>query len=224
MGVRRPQLREVTREDGTKAKRFEGYALVFDEPSVAMCDWWDGKAFREYIDKGAVSQEMIDGSDIVCTAFHNREKLLARHHADGTGSMQLTVDETGLKCEFEFDPENPLHNEIASAVQRGDMPGMSFSFYESDYTYSDRKGDDGMIERHISNFASISEVTVASNPAFPATTANCKREWEALTQGEEELLRRQQEEQETRHQLARLREIEAAQARRAQAVREQDLD
>lgn len=210
MGVRRPAVREVTREDGTKCKRFEGYALVFDEPSVVMCDWWEGRAFREYIDKGAVTQEMCDKQDVICTAFHDREKLLARS-VNGEGSMKMTVDETGVKCEFEFDERSAIHNDIMVAVERGDMPGMSFSFYEDDYTYIDSKGADGIIDRHITNLASFFEVTVAANPAYPATTASCKREWEELTKSEEELLRRQKEEQEARHQLARVRESEARQ-------------
>lgn len=221
-GTHKPLIREVQREDGTTVREFEGYAIVFNEPSVCMCDWWDGQVFREYIEPDAISQEMLDKNDIVCTAFHNREKLLARHHADGTGSMTLEKDDKGVKCRFEFDPTNPLHNEIASAVERGDMPGMSFSFYESDYTYTDTKGADGIIDRHITQIASIFEVTVASNPAYPATTAACREEWERLTPSEEELLKRQKEEKEARHHLA-MREIEVAQAQRAQAVREYDL-
>ena len=45
--LQRPQVREVEREDGTKVNRFEGYAIVFNEPSVVMCDWWEDKVFRE---------------------------------------------------------------------------------------------------------------------------------------------------------------------------------
>lgn len=188
--------REIVREDGTKSnvKAFEGYAIVFNEPSVVMVDWWDDKVFREYIDNGAISQQMLDTTDIVCTAFHNREKLLARHHADGTGTLKLEVDEVGVKAMFDF-PNGPLGDDIAEAVSRGDMPGMSFSFYESDYTYSDVKGADGIIERHISKIDSIFEVTVASNPAYPATTANCREAWNALTKNEEDLLKQKQDEE-----------------------------
>lgn len=205
MGARRPQLREVTREDGTKVQRFEGYAIVFNEPSVVMCDWWEGKTFREYVDPTAVTQAMVDKQDIICTAFHDREKLLARC-TNGQGSMRMTVDNVGVKCEFDFDSRSAIHNDIMVAVERGDMPGMSFSFYEDDYTYTDSKGADGIIDRHITNIASFFEVTVAANPAYPATTANCREQWEQLTKGEEELLARQQAEQEAEHLRTRLRE------------------
>ena len=217
---KRPALREVQREDGGKEVVFSGYAIVFDEPSVLM---YDGRTFREYVNREAISQEMIDGCDIVLTAYHDREKMVARWR-QGAGSMKCTVDEVGVLCETTFDMRSATHSDVAVGVERGDFPGMSFSFWDTDYTYTDTRGEDGIVDRHITNFANIFEMTVAQYPAYPATTANCKREWEALTQGEEELLRRQQEEQEARHQLARLREIEAAQARRAQAVREQDLD
>ena len=203
--LQRPQVREVVvkREDGTedKVRRFEGYAIVWDSPSVVMCDWWDDKVFREYIDKGAISKEMLDNSDIICTAFHNREMLLARHHADGTGTLSFEVDDTGVKALFDF-PNSPMGDNIAESVMRGDMPGMSFSFYESDYTYNDTKGADGIIDRHITNIASIFEVTVAANPAYPGTTANCRESWEHLTQNEKRLKEQEDAEREARHQLA----------------------
>ena len=224
MSTHKPQIREVTREDGTRAKHFEGYAIVFGEPSVCMVDWYNGRTFREYIDREAITQAMVDAQDVVCTAFHDREKLLARKAADNTGSMTLTVDEVGVKCEFEFDERSAIHSDIMVAVERGDMPGMSFSFYEDDYTYQDSKGADGIIDRHITNLASFFEVTVAANPAYPATTAACREEWERLTPAEEDALKRQQEEQEARHLLAvRQREVEAAQARRAAAVRDCEM-
>lgn len=178
--LQKPQVREITREDGSKALHFEGYAIVFNEASVVMVDWWDGKCFREYIQPEAIQQEMLDTTDIICTAFHNREKLLARHHADGTGTMSLTKDATGVKVEFEF-PDGPLGHDIAESVRRGDMPGMSFSFYECDYEYTDKKGEDGIIDRTITKIDSIFEVTVASSPAYPATTASCREAWVALT-------------------------------------------
>lgn len=181
--LQRPQVREITREDGSKCKRFEGYAIIFNSASVVMCDWWEDKMFREYILPEAISQEMLDTSDIVCTAFHNREKLLARHHADGTGTMTLEKDDTGVKVCFEF-PDSPLGKEISSAVERGDMPGMSFSFYEADYTFTDKKGADGIYERTINSISSIFEVTVAANPAYPATSARCREAWEAQKEAE----------------------------------------
>lgn len=182
--LQRPQVREVEREDGSKVNRFEGYAIVFNEPSVVMCDWWEDKVFREVILPEAISQEMLDTTDIICTAFHNREKLLARHHADGTGTMTLTKDEVGVKVEFEF-PASPEGKNICESVKRGDMPGMSFSFYECDYSYTDKRGEDGIFERIIDKLDSIFEVTVASSPAYPATTAKCREAWDNEKHGAE---------------------------------------
>lgn len=196
--LRQPQVREITREDGSKATHFEGYAIVFNEPSVVMVDWWDDKCFREYISPDAIDQQMLDTTDIICTAFHNREKLLARHHADGSGSMTLTKDETGVLVSFEF-PDSPIGQDICESVKRGDMPGMSFSFYKSDYTYTDKKGADGIIDRTITKIDSIFEVTVAANPAYPATTASCREEWQQLLNEDDpdaEAKRREAEEKE----------------------------
>lgn len=207
--LRKPQVREITREDGSKALHFEGYAIVFNEPSVVMVDWWEDKCFREIIKPEAIQQEMLDTTDIICTAFHNREKLLARHHADGTGTMSLTKDETGVKVEFEF-PDNPTGHDIAESVKRGDMPGMSFSFYECDYSYTDKKGEDGIFDRTIDKIDSIFEVTVASSPAYPATTASCREAWDGMKHGEEReaQLAKEKAEKETRERSLRDKERE----------------
>jgi len=183
--LQRPIVREIETEGGSKVKSFEGYCIVFNEPSVVMYDWDNGRVFREYIKPEAVSQEMLDSSDIICTAFHNREKLLARHHADGSGTLQLEKDEVGVKCKFEFG-ESSAAQDIAVSVERGDMPGMSFSFYDNEYEYEDKRGEDGVIERTITKFDSIFEVTVASSPAYPATTAACREAWDVMLREKDE--------------------------------------
>lgn len=214
--IQKPVLREITREDGSKATQFEGYAIVFNEPSVVMLDWWDGKCFREYILPEAVDQRMLDTNDIVCTAFHNPEKLLARHHADGTGTLMLIKDDFGVKVKFEF-PNSPTGKDIMESVKRGDMPGMSFSFYDSDYTYTDKIGEDGIYERTITNFASIFEVTVAGHPAYPATTAACREAWQAERAA---AIRKREEEEAAK--VAAAKAEEEAKAKAAQEVAERE--
>lgn len=183
----RPEVREsiVKREDGTEktVHTFDGYAIVFNEPSVVMVDWYSDKPFREYIDPGSITQDMIDKCDIVCTVGHDMHKIIARHKPDGTGTLKLTVDSIGLRCQFDFG-EGPTALDAYDGVKRGDWPGMSFTFRHRDYTYTDSLGEDGIIERHIDHFTAIEEVTVAAYPAYPAASASCREAWDAMLREE----------------------------------------
>ena len=94
-----PMLREAP--DGGESRTIEGYAIVFGVESVLMVDWCD--AFREVIEPGAVTEELLRGCDVKMLLWHNREKLLARWNK-GEGTLRLSVDETGVKYSFEAPP------------------------------------------------------------------------------------------------------------------------
>lgn len=193
-------------EGQPESRTIEGLAIVFDKPSVVMVDWWDGP-YREYIDREAVSQEMLDGCDIKMTAFHDREILLARHWPVEMGldsTLRLEVREDGVWVSFEA-PRCPWGDNILESVRLGNMRGMSFSFYENAYTYEDVQGKDGIIDRHIRHFSEIVEMTVAADPAYPDTTAEA-RERERLRQAEAE---KQRLEAEKKAEEARIREAAA---------------
>lgn len=84
-----PRLREVG--EG-QSRTIEGYAIVFERSSELLNDYWDN--YREIIHSGAVTQELLDASDIKMTLWHNRERLLARRNK-GQGSLEVGIDEKG---------------------------------------------------------------------------------------------------------------------------------
>lgn len=95
----------------------EGYAIVFNELSE------DLGGFREMILPEAVNQELIDNSDIFYLYNHcdNSTPLARCNH--GQGSLELTIDDKGLKYRF-----NCLNTEFYQLVQRGDLDKSSFAF------------------------------------------------------------------------------------------------
>lgn len=167
----RPYVREAE-EGAAPSRRIEGYAVVFGEESVLIVDWWD--AYREVIEATAVTQADLDSWDIQMTLWHNRERLLARARK-GEGTLTLSVDERGVKYSFDA-PNTPDGDTALELVRRGDISGASFTFYldEKNCRYADR--EDGTITRYVERIARISECTLASDPAYPATTASAERE------------------------------------------------
>lgn len=173
----RPMLRE---EEGGTGRAIEGYAVVFGQESHVL---WDHDIFREVIDAGAVTQADLDLWDIKMTMWHNRERLLARRNK-GEGTLTLTVDDTGVKYSF-IAPATPDGDTAVELVKRGDIAGASFTFW-ADRTaiVEEAEGEDGVPVRHIRKIAEISECTLASDPAYPQTSAEARerREHDAAKQ------------------------------------------
>lgn len=173
----KPRVREAGK--GGKGRTICGYAIVWNKESQILCDWCD--YYREIIKPQAVDEKTIRSYDIHFTAFHNREKLLARQHPGGTGTLKLKVDAVGVYYEFEA-PDSATGNDILVAVQRGDLQNASFTFDISTTVQTITRGADGVELHTITKLGTISELTIALNPAYQDTTASAreKREREII--------------------------------------------
>lgn len=104
-------------EEVEEERIIEGYAIVFNELSE------DLGGFREMIMPEAVTQELIDKSDIFYLYNHNNDSIPLARCNHGQGSLELTIDDKGLKYRF-----NCLNTEFYQLVQRGDLDKSSFAF------------------------------------------------------------------------------------------------
>ena len=165
----KPQIRES--EDNAQPSRvIEGYAIVFGVESRILVDWYD--AYREIISKDAITAEDLAKFDIKMTLWHNREKLLARANK-GEGTLHLSVDERGVKYSFEA-PDTPDGQTAIELVKRGDIAGASFTFWTDESNCSYAEADDGAIIRTVNKLDMVYEMTLASDPAYPQTTAEAR--------------------------------------------------
>lgn len=171
-----PRLREV---EGTEVSRtIEGYAIVFDRESELLSDYWEN--YIEIIHREAVTQELLDNSDIKMTLWHNRERLLARRDR-GQGSLEVGIDDKGVWYRFDA-PHTPDGDTALELVKRGDLAGSSF-IYTTDESADVRydKLDDGAVVRHVLKIGHIYDMTIASDPAYKDTTVNARevsKAWE----------------------------------------------
>lgn len=104
-------------EEEIEERIIEGYAIVFNELSE------DLGGFREMIMPEAVNEELINNSDIYYLFNHcdNSTPLARSNH--GNGSLELTIDNKGLKYRF-----NCINTEFYELVKRGDLDKSSFAF------------------------------------------------------------------------------------------------
>lgn len=160
-------------EGNAESRTIVGYAIVFDSESRILCDW--GGEFVETIERTAVTQELIDNADVKCLFNHNREALLARSN-QGKGTLKLTIDEVGLRYEFEA-PATIDGDKVLELVRRGDIVGSSFAFSCSGEDacryYEDA---DGMLHRVVSRITGLYDVSPVIDPAYTETSVEA-RSW-----------------------------------------------
>ena len=166
--------------------------------------------FDEVIEPGA-----LDNADLRDVAFlvnHNMDSLpLARSRRNNENStMQLIPDEEGLMIRVDLDTENNADaRSLYSAVQRGDISGMSFCFWADEDKW-DELGSEHPT-RHVLKIGAVCEVSAVTWPAYEQTTIEARGQAEALESAKAALERAIEE---------RRAEMEEAEAERRRAEAE----
>jgi HK97 family phage prohead protease len=147
------------------SRHVEGYAVVFESQSEDL-------GFFETIDRGAITQELVDNSDVFALLNHDDEKVLARSK-NGVGSLKLTVDDRGLKYEFDA-AETQLGNDLLEYLKRGEITTSSFAFA---LDYNDPEAEtwerkNGANYRTIHKIAYLHDVSPVWNAAYSATSVS----------------------------------------------------
>ena len=153
-------------------RTIEGYAIVFDVRSNVMYDWEGGRKFVEVIERRAVTDELLNSCDIRALIEHNNQRLLARSNK-GKGTLQLEIDEHGLKYRF-VSPNTTHGNDIVEMVKRGDINGSSFAFRSLQENVKWEKGTNGVWLRTIQKIDFIRDVTMTADPAYSQTEVSVR--------------------------------------------------
>ena len=176
--VRRSYNFEIRAENDERGNIITGRPIVYNSRT-------DIGPFDEMIDSGA-----LDGADLCDVRFlvnHDVSKIpLARSRRNnGNSTMQLSVDTQGMQIRVQLDTENNAEaRALYSAVQRGDISGMSFMFSISAEAWDDLDGDHPT--RHITSIGSVVEVSAVTFPAYPSTEISARSK-EALESARSEL-------------------------------------
>lgn len=152
-----------------------GYAVVFDT-------WSNDLGFYEKILKGAITEDTIKRSDVICKLNHDDQKVLGRSKY-GEGSLILEVDDKGLKYTFEA-PRTQYGDELLEYLRRGDITGSSFAFTieedEFSYQWPFDKDADPVLCREISKVDLLFDVSPVFLPAYEQTSVANKRKLEEV--------------------------------------------
>lgn len=178
------KLGTIQRSGDENSRIVEGKAISFNQPSENL------GGFIEYIHPEAITQELVDNSDVIAKFNHNDDRVLARWNK-GNGSMILDLREDGLYYMFEA-PNTTDGNDLLELLKRGDISQSSFAFTLAVDKDSEKwvRNNDGEIERHIYKIGGLYDVSPVFTPAYSSTsclTRNLSEKLEEIKENDAKL-------------------------------------
>lgn len=153
---------EVRAEEGERGHIITGRPIVYNSRT-------DLGYFDEVIESGALDR--ADLTDVRFLVNHDRSRIpLARSRRNnGNSTMKMSVDPEGLNIDWILlDTENNAEaRALYSAVQRGDITGMSFMFSIDGEEWENIESDHPT--RHIRSIGTVIEVSAVTFPAYEST-------------------------------------------------------
>lgn len=167
-------------QDEERGSILTGQPIVYNERT--NLGWYD-----EIIEDGALTD--TDLRDVRFLVNHDTSMIpLARSRNNNANStMQLEVIEgRGMSIRVDLDTENNAEaKSLYSAVERGDITGMSFMFTVDKDSWDDV--DTEHPTRHIRAINKVFEVSAVTFPAYDATSIQARGLSDALESAKESL-------------------------------------
>ena len=172
------EIRQMTFEVRAEENQNSGKKSLIGKPivygQIIQYGWR-----REVIDAGAIDAR-TDLKDVRFLIGHNTSMVpLARSRNNNPNStMQLKPVEDGMEIRVDLDTENNQDaRTLYSAVERGDITGMSFAFFADKERWEDL--DTEYPTRHIEHFRQIVEVSAVTFPAYDGSRIMTGRDEES---------------------------------------------
>lgn len=162
----RSYIFDIRAEETESGNVITGRPIVYN--SRTNLGWYD-----EIIEAGALNN--TDLTDVRFLVNHDVSKIpLARSRRNnGNSTMHLTVDNNGMGIRVTLDTENNAEaRALYSAVQRGDITGMSFMFSVDGDKWDDLESEHPT--RTITDIGTVVEVSAVTFPAYEATEINAR--------------------------------------------------
>ena len=143
-----------------EGRTISGVAVPYNSSSQLLND--RARPYREQFRQGAFPHI---GDNVALYLQHDHKGLpLAR---TGAGTLSFTESERGLLFEAQLPDSRP---DIAEAVARGDVAGVSIGFTALDDDWNHRTSK--MPSSRVVNKAHLFELSLVANPAYPGAIIN----------------------------------------------------
>ena len=152
------------------SRLIEGVAVVFDSWSR------DLGGFSEIIRSSAISQELVDNSDVIANINHDDALMVARWNR-GSGTLNLELKEDGLYFSFQA-PETERGNQLLWDIRHKNISECSFAFSLPNNDTCQRwfRSENGELKREIFEIGALYDVSCVNLAAYPATSVDARSE------------------------------------------------
>lgn len=165
--IRRMQMRPRTRtkidDAGGQTMVVEGYAAVFDTPTVLWESEYSGYTYKEQIERGA-----FDGADLSRTVLkynHGDTALVLARTSNQ--SLELVPDEHGLKVTATL-ADTTAARDLYTLIKGGYIDKMSFAFTVNAEAIAEDRATKTYL-RTIQQIGTVYDVAAVDFPAYDDT-------------------------------------------------------
>lgn len=183
----KPEIRAL-RTDELRVDRAEGQApvirmsLKFETDSVPLGMFMP---FRERIAPTAFDRAIDSDKEVLAYWNHNTDMPLGRRTA---GTVRISKTQTLFKAEIDA-PDTSWGRDAVTAIERGDVQGMSFRFRVPPNGDKWEEDADRNLIRTLLD-VEIEEVSPTPEPAYPRSSASVRSADEALADYQQIIQRR----------------------------------
>ena len=155
-----------SREKDNGDIQIAGMPVVFNQ-ATDIGGFWEEKIAENSIDEKTLR-------DVRLLVNHDMTGIpLARSRRNTSNStMRLSIEKNGIEMVADLDHKNPKAIELNSAIERGDISGMSFAFLVDGDEWEDLDSD--YPKRTITHIAEIYEVSAVTWPAYEQTSISSR--------------------------------------------------
>lgn len=182
------KVRENEPETESKEQWVEGYAVVFDSPTVLF--EIDGEQYKEQICRGAFDSAAMD--DVIFN--YNHGSVIARTR---NNTLELKIDEKGLFVRARVD-ETEAGRNLYEQVRGGYVDKMSFAF-----TVNEESFDESNNQWNVRKIKRLFDVSAVDMPAYDDTSLQARRKF---VMDEQEQKRKEQADKEKAEQERKTQE------------------
>ena len=157
------------RSSSIEERVISGMAIVFNQVSNELWDSEKRRTFREVILPTAITQEVLDNSDIIFNINHKRDNMVARRY-HGKGSLEVELREDGVAFSFKV-PNTQLGNDLLEMIERGEIFDCSFAFIDNGATW-DFSGEIPI--RTVTHITQLFDFSAVFNGAYSQTDISAR--------------------------------------------------
>lgn len=188
---------EIRKKGESEGMTLVGEPIVFNQ-STDIGGWWE-----ETIDPGAIDEETLRDVRLLVNHDFNGIPLARSRRNTKNSTMRLSIGESAVSMEADLDEKNPKAVELYSAVERGDVSGMSFAFLVDGDKWDNLDSD--YPKRTITHISEIYEVSAVTWPAYEQTSISSR----SLESGKESLAEARKALESAKQKAAKIAELNA---------------